>query len=112
MLHNFRNYTVIRFILYSLTVSSPATKLCQEIVSGAQRIHDLEFLKERAREKGIPLDSITSYLNAFKHGAEPHGEGYVSWPHLDRVKFPAFVRGPSGTKLKKSGWVWYFGVDN
>ncbi|CAN0421431.1 unnamed protein product, partial [Hapterophycus canaliculatus] len=46
----------------------------QEIVSGAQRIHDLPLLKERATAKGIPLESIASYLAAFKHGAEPHGK--------------------------------------
>lgn len=46
----------------------------QEIVSGAQRIHDLPMLIERAKAKGIPLDTIGSYLAAFKHGAEPHGE--------------------------------------
>ncbi|CAM9685787.1 unnamed protein product [Ectocarpus sp. 6 AP-2014] len=54
----------------------------EEIVSGAQRIHDLEFLKERAREHDIPLDSIMSYLDAFKHGAEPHGGGGIG---LERV---------------------------
>lgn len=45
----------------------------QEIVSGAQRIHELPLLIERATAKGIPLEGIASYLAAFKHGAEPHG---------------------------------------
>lgn len=46
----------------------------QEIISGAQRIHDLSLLETRAKAKGIPLDGLASYLAAFKHGAEPHGE--------------------------------------
>lgn len=46
----------------------------EEIVSGAQRIHDVELLKERATamlgEEG--LQSISSYVDAFRFGAPPH----------------------------------------
>ncbi|CAM9531555.1 unnamed protein product [Laminaria digitata] len=54
----------------------------EEIVSGAQRIHELPLLIERATAKGIPLEGIASYLAAFKHGAEPHGGGGIG---LERV---------------------------
>eukprot|EP00752_Nemacystus_decipiens_P010383 g9253.t1 len=54
----------------------------EEIVSGAQRIHDLDLLVERAKAKGIPVETIASYLAAFKHGAEPHGGGGIG---LERV---------------------------
>lgn len=54
----------------------------EEIVSGAQRIHDVDLLVERAKAWEIPLDTIESYLTAFKHGAEPHGGGGIG---LERV---------------------------
>lgn len=56
----------------------------EEIVSGAQRIHDVELLKVRAKamlgEEG--MDSIKDYVNAFKYGAAPHGGAGVG---LERV---------------------------
>jgi nondiscriminating aspartyl-tRNA synthetase len=54
----------------------------EEIVSGAQRIHDPVLLTERATAMGIPLPSIASYIDAFKHGALPHGGGGIG---LERV---------------------------
>ena len=44
----------------------------QEIVSGAQRVHDVDLLIERATSMGVPIPSIQSYVDAFKHGALPH----------------------------------------
>lgn len=38
-----------------------------------QRVHDPELLTERAKAWGIPLDTIQSYIDAFKYGAPPHG---------------------------------------
>lgn len=54
----------------------------QEIVSGAQRVHDVDLLCERATAMGIPLSSISSYVDAFKHGALPHAGGGIG---LERV---------------------------
>jgi aspartyl-tRNA synthetase len=54
----------------------------EEITSGAQRIHDVELLKVRAAECGIPLSSIAAYLDSFKFGAFPHGGAGVG---LERV---------------------------
>jgi aspartyl-tRNA synthetase len=54
----------------------------EEIVSGAQRIHDVELLKQRAEAKGVPEAGIQSYIDAFKYGALPHGGGGVG---LERV---------------------------
>jgi len=54
----------------------------QEIVSGAQRIHDIDLLIERAKHWEIPLDTIHSYLDAFRHGAEPHAGGGIG---MERV---------------------------
>ena len=45
----------------------------QEIISGAQRIHVPELLKERAEAKGIPPHTIQDYIDSFKYGAYPHG---------------------------------------
>jgi len=54
----------------------------EEIISGAQRIHEPELLAERATWWGIPLDSIQSYIDSFKFGAAPHGGAGVG---LERV---------------------------
>ncbi|KAJ1421411.1 hypothetical protein B484DRAFT_452709 [Ochromonadaceae sp. CCMP2298] len=54
----------------------------EEIVSGAQRIHDPELLVERANACGVPLNTIQSYVDAFKHGAHPHAGGGIG---LERV---------------------------
>jgi aspartyl-tRNA synthetase len=45
----------------------------EEILSGAQRIHDHEELTKCVAEKGISISSLEGYLNAFKLGAPPHG---------------------------------------
>jgi aspartyl-tRNA synthetase len=45
----------------------------EEITSGAQRIHEPEMLAERAKEKGIAVETIKDYINAFKYGAPSHG---------------------------------------
>lgn len=54
----------------------------EEIISGAQRIHDADLLRERAEKHGIPTDQVQSYLDAFKCGAYPHGGAGVG---LERV---------------------------
>jgi aspartyl-tRNA synthetase len=45
----------------------------EEIISGAQRIHDPEFLAERAVAKGMDVATIESYIDSFRYGAPPHG---------------------------------------
>jgi len=45
----------------------------EEIVSGAQRIHDPEYLAKRAAECGIEVSTLKDYIEAFKYGAYPHG---------------------------------------
>eukprot|EP00877_Chromochloris_zofingiensis_P010012 jgi/Chrzof1/5264/Cz15g19140.t1 len=45
----------------------------EEIISGAQRVHEPELLAERAEACGVPVDSIQPYVDSFKLGAPPHG---------------------------------------
>ena len=45
----------------------------EEIISGAQRIHDPEMLAERAAVHNIPVETIKDYIDAFRYGAPPHG---------------------------------------
>jgi len=45
----------------------------EEIISGAQRIHDPEMLTERAKAHGIKIDTIKDYIDSFRYGAPPHG---------------------------------------
>ncbi len=44
-----------------------------EMLSGAQRVHDYETLKERIRSKRLDPDKFHFYLQAFKYGVPPHG---------------------------------------
>lgn len=69
----------------------------QEIVSGAQRIHDPDLLEERATAWGIPLDDIAAYVNSFRHGAQPHGGGGIG---LERVVM-LFLGLPN---IRKTAW--------
>lgn len=54
----------------------------EEILSGAQRIHDAEFLIERAKHHSIELEKIQAYIDSFKYGCPPHAGGGIG---LERV---------------------------
>uniref|UniRef100_A0A5S6Q9S2 Aspartate--tRNA ligase, cytoplasmic n=1 Tax=Trichuris muris TaxID=70415 RepID=A0A5S6Q9S2_TRIMR len=54
----------------------------EEILSGAQRIHDAELLKQRAEHHNIDLKKIEAYIDSFKYGCPPHGGGGIG---LERV---------------------------
>ncbi|KAG6911923.1 hypothetical protein DXG01_000170 [Tephrocybe rancida] len=54
----------------------------EEILSGAQRIHDPILLSEKMRSKGVDPDSMKSYVDAFRMGCAPHGGGGIG---LERV---------------------------
>ncbi|GLT53156.1 hypothetical protein SLA2020_264460 [Shorea laevis] len=45
----------------------------EEIISGAQRIHEPKFLAECAQACGIDVQTISTYIDSFKNGAPPHG---------------------------------------
>ncbi|KAF2803131.1 aspartyl-tRNA synthetase [Mytilinidion resinicola] len=51
----------------------------QEILSGAQRIHDSKLLDKRMREHDPPVDpegaGTKDYVQSFKYGCPPHGGG-------------------------------------
>jgi aspartyl/asparaginyl-tRNA synthetase len=40
----------------------------EEILSGAQRIHDPELLIQRAKHHSIDLDKIKPYIDSFRYG--------------------------------------------
>ena len=44
-----------------------------EISTGAQREHRIEVLEAQAKEKGMDLEELETYLSFFKHGVPPHG---------------------------------------
>lgn len=54
----------------------------EEIMSGAQRIHDPEFLCQQMRAKGVDPESMKGYLDGFRMGCPPHGGGGIG---LERV---------------------------
>lgn len=69
----------------------------QEIVSGAQRVHEPDLLEERAKAWGINVNDIEDYINSFRHGAMPHGGGGVG---LERVVM-LFLGLPN---IRKTAW--------
>ena len=74
----------------------------QEITSGAQRIHDPEFLMKRCIEKGVDPATLKDYIESFRFGSWPHagcGIGleritmlYLGIPNIRRVTL--FPRDP------------------
>ncbi|EDV25004.1 Aspartate--tRNA ligase, cytoplasmic [Trichoplax sp. H2] len=54
----------------------------EEILSGAQRIHDPEFLTERAKLHSVDLEKIKAYIDSFKFGCFPHAGGGIG---MERV---------------------------
>jgi aspartyl/asparaginyl-tRNA synthetase len=51
--------------------------LGEEILSGAQRIHDSTLLSERAKHHQIDVSKIQAYIDAFKYGCPPHAGGGI-----------------------------------
>jgi aspartyl-tRNA synthetase len=49
----------------------------EEILSGAQRIHDPDFLIERMKAHGVAPESMKAYVDTFKLGAPPHAGGGI-----------------------------------
>merc|ERR1712173_514125 len=47
----------------------------EEIMSGAQRIHDPVLLKKRAEAHEIPISTIQPYIDSFTYGCSPHAGG-------------------------------------
>lgn len=69
----------------------------QEILSGAQRIHEPEMLEERAKAWGIDLKTLQEYIDSFRNGALPHGGGGIG---LERVVM-LFLGLPN---IRKAAW--------
>lgn len=54
----------------------------EEIMSGAQRIHDPKLLEERIKAIGVDPATLADYIRAFQYGCPPHAGGGVG---LERV---------------------------
>ncbi|KAG7312639.1 Aspartate--tRNA ligase-cytoplasmic [Plutella xylostella] len=54
----------------------------EEILSGAQRIHDPDYLTERAKHHAIDTEKIAAYIEAFRLGCPPHAGGGIG---MERV---------------------------
>ncbi|XP_053621228.1 aspartate--tRNA ligase, cytoplasmic [Plodia interpunctella] len=54
----------------------------EEILSGAQRIHDPDFLTERAKHHAIDISKIAAYIESFRLGCPPHAGGGIG---MERV---------------------------
>jgi len=75
----------------------------EEVMSGAQRIHDSEMLLARAAKLGVDLAPVQDYVDAFKFGAWPHAGGGVGlervvmlFMHLNNIrKTSLFPRDPT-----------------
>lgn len=49
----------------------------EEILSGAQRIHDPELLTQRAKHHSIDIEKIKAYIDSFRYGCPPHAGGGI-----------------------------------
>lgn len=49
----------------------------EEILSGAQRLHDPDLLEERMRAVNIDPVDMKDYVDAFRLGAPPHAGGGI-----------------------------------
>ncbi|QIW98382.1 hypothetical protein AMS68_003900 [Peltaster fructicola] len=79
----------------------------QEIMSGAQRIHDAAYLEKRMKEAVTPVDpasdGLKDYVNAFRYGCPPHAGGGIGlerivmlWLGLPNVRLASlFPRDPA-----------------
>jgi len=79
----------------------------QEILSGAQRIHNADFLKKRMREHVTPVDpdsaGLKDYVDSFRYGCPPHAGGGIGlerivmlWLGLPNIRLASlFPRDPS-----------------
>uniref|UniRef100_A0A0K0DKT1 Aspartate--tRNA ligase, cytoplasmic n=1 Tax=Angiostrongylus cantonensis TaxID=6313 RepID=A0A0K0DKT1_ANGCA len=67
----------IPFSLHKYSNSYDMFMRGEEILSGAQRIHDPEFLIERAKHHNIELDKIRAYIDSFRYGCPPHAGGGI-----------------------------------
>ncbi|KAF8470247.1 hypothetical protein BDZ91DRAFT_720220 [Kalaharituber pfeilii] len=58
----------------------------EEILSGAQRVHDAKFQQERMKAMGIDPEGpgMQDYVDAFRYGVPPHAGGGIG---LERVVF-------------------------
>ncbi len=45
----------------------------EEVLSGAQRLHDHDLLLKKVKEKGINPSTLEDYIKAFELGPPPHG---------------------------------------
>merc|ERR1712000_246705 len=54
----------------------------EEILSGAQRIHDPVYLAERITKFGARPEDFEDYIESFKYGCPPHAGGGIG---LERV---------------------------
>ncbi|CEQ42650.1 SPOSA6832_04502, partial [Sporobolomyces salmonicolor] len=54
----------------------------EEILSGAQRVHDAAMLEQRMRDSGINPEDMKPYVDAFRLGCPPHAGGGIG---LERV---------------------------
>ncbi|KAI5121826.1 hypothetical protein M0805_003260 [Coniferiporia weirii] len=54
----------------------------EEILSGAQRVHDPQLLAEQMKSKGVDPESMKGYMDGFRLGCPPHGGGGIG---LERV---------------------------
>ena len=75
----------------------------REILSGAQRIHDVKLLENRIQDMNIEIGPIQDYVDSFKYGSYPHGGGgfglerfLLSYLGLDNIrKTSLFPRDPT-----------------
>ena len=58
--HGYNRKNLMRFFLFVLMLAG------EEIISGAQRVHDADLLTSRAVACGIDVSSLQTYIDSFR----------------------------------------------
>lgn len=74
----------------------------EEILSGAQRVHDPAFLVQRLKEVGIDPKTMEGYVDAFRLGAPPHAGGGIG--ESSSCVWSDSIGGPLGRDGRRRSW--------
>jgi hypothetical protein len=74
----------------------------EEIISGGQRIHTPDLLRKRAKECGIDLSTIKSYIDSFRSVLHPSSDSNLRM--LQNITCVATVHWNANTYFCSSPW--------
>lgn len=89
--HLWRPGTSLLKLVFVCESQVPVASESSSYPTMSQRIHDPSLLERRAKECGIPVETIQAYVDSFKYGAWPHGGIGVGMERVVRVTWYNFA---------------------